>query len=306
MEPMEPMIGASPGGAGADIVKNSNTAGFQADVLEASKEVPVIVDFWAPWCEPCKQLGPTIEKVVRAAAGRVRLVKIDIDESPEIAQTMRVQSIPAVYAFDQGQPVDGFVGALPESQIKAFVERLTGAIGPSPVEQALERAQTALQDKDYGTASALFGQILQHEAGNADAIAGLARCYLASDDVGRARALLDQVGEEERKHPEIASALAALALAEQAGESTGETAELEDRIAGDANDHQARFDLALALYAAGGCEAAIDHLLEIMRRKRAWNDEAARKQLLTFFEALGTMDPLVVSARRQLSSILFS
>jgi putative thioredoxin len=303
---MEPIIGTPQDGAGADIVKDSDSRSFQADVLDASHEVPVIVDFWAPWCEPCKQLGPTIEKVVRKTGGRVRLVKIDIDQSPDIAQAMRVQSIPAVYAFDQGRPVDGFVGAQPESEIKAFVERLIGEIGPSPVEQALEHAKSALQSKDYGTASALFGQILQHEAGNPDAVAGLARCYLAAGDAARAREVLDKAGDEHRNHPEIVGAVAALALAEQASESAGETAENEARVAANANDHQARLDLAMALYAAGRNDEAIDHLLEIVRRDRAWNDEAARKQLLTFFEALGPMDPLVVSARRQLSSILFS
>ena len=303
---MEPIIGAPPTGTDANIIKDSDSAGFQADVLDASNEVPVIVDFWAPWCEPCKQLGPTIENVVRAAGGRVRLVKVNIDESPEIAQTMRIQSIPAVYAFDKGRPVDGFVGAQSESQVKAFVERLTGHIGPSPVEQALEQAKAALQDGNHGTASALFGQVLQHEPDNPAAIAGLARCYLETGDPARARALLDKVEDKMRSDPEITGALAALALAEQAAQSTGETAELEERIAGNANDHQARFDLALALYAAGQREAAFDQLLEIMRRNLGWDDEAARKQLLTFFEAMGPMDPLVVSARRQLSSILFS
>lgn len=303
---MEPIIGTPQDSVGVDVVKDSDSQGFQADVLDASQATPVIVDFWAPWCEPCKQIGPVIEKLVRQAGGRVRLVKIDIDKSPEIAQTMRVQSIPAVYAFDRGRPVDGFVGAQPESQIKAFVERLTGAVGPSPVEQALEHAKAALQDKDHGTASALFGQILQHEAGNPDAIAGLARCYLAAGDSVRAREALDKAGDEQRNHPEIVGAMAALALAEKATESTGEMAENEARVAVNANDHQARLDLAMALYAAGRHDEAIDHLLEIVRRDRAWNDEAARQQLLTFFEALGPMDPLVVSARRQLSSILFS
>ncbi|MFQ5959056.1 MAG: thioredoxin [Alphaproteobacteria bacterium] len=301
---MEPIIGAPP--AAADVVKESDANSFQADVIDASREAPVIVDFWAPWCGPCKQLGPALVKAVQAARGKVRLVKINIDENPQLAQAFRIQSIPAVYAFSQGKPVDGFAGALPESQIKSFVDRLAGKTGPSPVDQALERAREALEQKDYGAASALFGQVLQHEPGNPDAVAGLARCFLAAREPQRAREVLDQAGEEHADHPEIAGVRAALTLAEQASETAGDTAGLEARVAENENDHQARFDLAMALYGAGRREAAVEHLLDIVRRDRAWNDEAARKQLLTLFEAFGPTDPLTVAARRKLSSLLFA
>ncbi len=301
---MEPIIGAPPAAAG--VVKESNEKGFQADVVDASHETPVIVDFWAPWCGPCKQLGPALEKAVAAAGGKVRLVKINIDENPQIAQAFRIQSIPAVYAFSQGKPVDGFTGALPESQIKSFVGRLAGESGPSPVDQALERAKEALEQKDYGAASALFGQVLQHEPGNPDAVAGLARCFVAAREPERAREVLDQVGEEHADHAEIAGARAALALAEQASGAAADSAGLEARLAENENDHQARFDLAMALYGADQREAAVEHLLEILRRDRAWNEEAARKQLLTLFEAFGPTDPLTVATRRKLSSLLFA
>ena len=301
---MEPIIGAPP--ALADVIKESDEKGFQADVVDASHETPVIVDFWAPWCGPCKQLGPALEKAVAAAGGKVRLVKINIDENPQIAQAFRIQSIPAVYAFSQGKPVDGFTGALPESQIKSFVGRLAGESGPSPVDQALERAKEALEQKDYGAASALFGQVLHHEPGNPDAVGGLARCFVAAREPERAREVLDQVGEEHADHAEIAGARAALALAEQASGSAADSAGLEARLAENENDHQARFDLAMALYGAGQREAAVEHLLEILRRDRAWNEEAARKQLVTLFEAFGPTDPLTVATRRKLSSLLFS
>ncbi len=301
---MEPIIGAPP--AAANVIKESDEKGFQADVVDASHETPVIVDFWAPWCGPCKQLGPALEKAVAAAGGKVRLVKINIDENPQIAQAFRIQSIPAVYAFSQGKPVDGFTGALPESQIKSFVGRLAGESGPSPVDQALERAKEALEQKDYGAASALFGQVLQHEPGNPDAVAGLARCFVAAREPERAREVLDQVGEEHADHAEIAGARAALALAEQASGSAADSAGLEARLAENENDHQVRFDLAMALYGAGQREAAVEHLLEILRRDRAWNEEAARKQLVTLFEAFGPTDPLTVATRRKLSSLLFS
>ena len=301
---MEPIIGAPP--AAANVIKESDEKGFRADVVDASHETPVIVDFWAPWCGPCKQLGPALEKAVAAAGGKVRLVKINIDENPQIAQAFRIQSIPAVYAFSQGKPVDGFTGALPESQIKSFVGRLAGESGPSPVDQALERAKEALEQKDYGAASALFGQVLQHEPGNPDAVAGLARCFVAAREPERAREVLDQVGEEHADHAEIAGARAALALAEQASGSAADSAGLEARLAENENDHQARFDLAMALYGAGQREAAVEHLLEILRRDRAWNEEAARKQLVTLFEAFGPTDPLTVATRRKLSSLLFS
>ena len=305
---MEPLIGAAPGPAGADLIKNSSTAAFMADVIDASNDQPVIVDFWAPWCGPCKTLGPQLEKAVKDARGAVRMVKINVDENQELAQQMRIQSIPAVYAFKGGRPVDGFVGALPESQIKAFVQRLSadGAKGPSPVEEAIEMAKEAQAAGDHGRAANIFTQVLQHEADNVDAIAGLARAYLARNELDRAKATLDKAPKEAASHAEIAAARAALELAEAGSKAKGALGELKARIARDPKDFEARSELASALFAAGEREAAVDELLEIIRKNRAWNEEAARKQLLKFFEAMGPTDPLTVAARRRLSSILFA
>jgi len=305
---MEPLLGAArPKPADADLIKDSDVTTFMADVIDASRQVPVIVDFWAPWCGPCKQLGPLIEKAVRDAAGAVKLVKVNIDENPEIAQQLRIQSIPAVFAFKDGRPVDGFVGALPESQIKAFIKRLGGpaAAAPSPIEQALEHAKMAMSEGDMGTASALFSQILAREAGNPAAAAGLARCYLAAGDSGKARQVLAGLPAEAKKDADVAAAQSAIDLAEQ-GAKAGDIAQLEARVQQDPQDHQARFDLASALFAGGKNEAAIDQLLELFRRDRKWNEEAARKQLVKFFEALGPTNPLTVSGRRRLSSLMFA
>ncbi len=301
---MEPIIGAPP--SGDDVVKQSGTRDFQADVIDASHEVTVVVDFWAPWCGPCKQLGPALEKAVKGANGKVRLVKINIDENPELAQTFRIQSIPAVYAFTQGKPVDGFTGALPESQIKAFIERLGGESGPSPLAQALDHAKAALESMDFGAASALFSQILHHEGGNPDAAAGLARCYLAAGERDRAREVLGKVGEEHADHAEITSVRSSLALADQAAEAGGDIVELERKVGANPADNEARHALAMALFAAGNHEGAAEHWLEIVRRDRNWNDGAARQQLLKVFEALSPTDPVTIAARRKLSSLLFS
>ncbi len=301
---MDTLIGQSAGGAAQP--KDATTQSFAADVIEASQQTPVIVDFWAPWCGPCKQLAPILEKTVRDAGGKVALVKINIDENPEIAQQLRIQSIPAVFAFDKGQPVDGFMGAQPESQIKRFVERLVGPMGPSPLEQALEQAKDALDAGDFATASNIYGQILRQVPGEAAAIAGLVRCLVGAGDLQEARELVDGLDDETLKNADVESAVSALALAEQAGEADGDTAELQARLAQDPGDHQARFDLAMAYHGAGRNEQAIDELIEIIRRDREWNDEAARQQLLKLFEALGHADPLTVAGRRKLSSILFS
>ena len=310
---MEQLIGGGAAGAaaGAAAIKDSDTQNFMADVIDASQEVPVIVDFWADWCGPCKQLGPAIEKAVREAKGAVRLVKVDIDKNQDLAAQMRIQSIPAVYAFFQGRPIDGFVGALPDSQVKAFVAKLlktAGAAepGPSPIEQALEQAEAALADGDAGTAGAIFGQILAHEAGNLPAIAGLTRALLAKGDVAGAKAALAKAPADKAGAAAISAARAALELAEQAAAATGAVGELQQRLERDPADHQARYDLALALYGGGEAEAAIDALLEIVRRNRGWNEEAARKQLVKLFEALGPTDPLTLAGRRRLSSLLFS
>ncbi len=293
----------------ADLIKDSNVEGFAADVIEASMSTPVIVDFWAPWCGPCKQLTPALEKAVIAARGAVRLVKVDIDENQELAVQMRVQSVPAVYAFYQGRPVDGFVGALPESQIASFVDRLVAsagtATGPDPLEQALEQAQKALESGQLGAASSLFAQVLQHEPENLTATAGVIRCTLEGGDFKNARAMFEGLSEDVRAGDELASVAASLELA-ALGEAAGDIASLMEKVAGNQNDYQARFDLAMALYAAGKQSEAADELLEIVQRNRSWNDEAARKHLLKFFEAWGPTDPLTLEARRRLSSLLFS
>ncbi|MFL7902362.1 tetratricopeptide repeat protein [Azospirillum argentinense] len=302
--------GAAP--AAGDLIKDSSDRAFMADVIEASQSVPVIVDFWAPWCGPCKQLGPILEKTVLAAKGKVRLVKIDTDKDPMIASQLRVQSIPAVYAFFQGRPVDGFMGALPESQVKAFVEKLlklAGAAGGGEgdiLEEALAQAKEALEAGDTQTASEIYGEILQADPENLNAVAyaGLVRCLIVNDELARAKQMLDKVPEQIAKDKEIAAVRSALEVAEQAA-NAGPIPELTEKVARNEDDHEARFDLALALFAAGRREAAVDELLELVRRDRAWNDEAARKQLVKFFEAFGPTDPLTVQSRRRLSSILF-
>ncbi len=305
---MEPLIGAAK--APADIVKDSDTQKFRADVIDASMTTPVIVDFWAPWCGPCKQLGPLLEKTVKSANGAVRMVKINVDENQELAAQMRIQSIPAVYAFHQGRPVDGFVGAQGESQIKAFVQRLaklTGAaLGPSPVEEAVTEAEAALQAGDHGTASAIFGEVLAHDPENAKAIAGLARSLIAIGDLAEAAAMLARVPKEKAGDAAILAAKAALDLAEAGEKASGAIPALRARIEANAKDFEARFDLAAALFAAGEREAALDHLFEIFRLQRNWNEDAARKQIVKFMEAMGPTDPLTLATRRRLSSLLFS
>ncbi len=295
------------GGAKDDLIKDTTAQSFVADVIEASAQAPVIVDFWAPWCGPCKQLTPILEKVVTAAQGKVRLVKINIDENQMIAQQLRIQSIPAVIAFKNGQPVDGFMGALPESQVKSFVERLAGGgIGPSPLDEALDEAEKALGEDDLATAVQIFAAVLQEDKANVRALGGLAQCYLAHGDTERAEQTLALVPPEGANDPAIVSAKAKLQLAAAPKADTGEVAALKAKVDANPNDHQARYDLSNALHSAGDREGAVDALLEIIRRDREWNEDAARKQLLTLFEAFGPTDPLTVSARRRLSSILFS
>ena len=300
---MEQIIGQAE--VPADLIKDSDMRHFAEDVLVASREVPVIVDFWAPWCGPCKQLTPVLEKVVRQAGGKVKLVKVNVDENQAIAQQLRIQSIPAVFAFKGGQPVDGFAGALPESQVKAFIQRLTGDSGPNEIEQAVAMAREAREGGQVEQAASIYGQILRVEPDNAGAIGGLAQCHIAKGELEAARALLAELTPEQARDPEVATARAAIGLAEQTAD-VGDTAELEQAIAADPNDHRARYDLSLALVAQGRREEAVEQLLEIVKRNRGWNEEAARKQLLTLFEAFGHSDPLTVASRRRLSSLLFS
>ena len=272
--------------------------------------MPVIVDFWAPWCGPCKQLTPALEKLVNAARGAVKLVKINVDENPDLQMQLRIQSIPTVFAFSGGQPVDAFQGALPDSQLKSWIDRLItthgGAALASPVDQALEAAEAALEAGDFGNASALFAQVLGIESTRTAAVAGLAKCHIHSGALGDARQLLDPVDDEMVKDKDIAAARSALELAEGAAKAAGARGPLEARLAADENDHQARYELALADYGSGRPDAAIDSLLTIVGRSRAWNDEAARKQLLKIFEALGPTHEATLDGRRRLSSILFA
>ena len=291
--------------AAGDLIKETTTQGFRADVLEASRTVPVLVDFWAPWCGPCRQLTPILEKAVRNARGKVRLVKMNIDEHPQIAGQLGIQSIPAVIAFKNGQPLDGFMGALPESQVNAFIERVAGPVGPSAADQALEAAAEALAKKDYSEAAGLYSAVLHGEPDNLAALAGLARCFIALGELEQARGLLAGLTQQQEKDAAIAGARAALAVAEQAA-SLGQPADLSRRLESNPNDHQTRFDLALALNARGDRGGAVEQLLDIVRRDRTWNDEAARKQLLQFFEAWGPKDPAAIKGRQRLSSLLFA
>jgi len=287
------------------LVRDTTTQTFRKDVLEESRLQPVLVDFWAPWCGPCKQLTPILEKAVRAARGAVKLVKMNIDEHPAIAGQLGIQSIPAVIAFVNGQPADGFMGALPESQVTAFLERLTKQEIRSEEKELLKSADAALVAGDAAGAAELYSEVLAGDPANVHALAGLARSYLEAGSIEEAKHTLAQVPEAKRNDTAVAAARAALEVAEQAAH-LGPVAELEQKVAANPLDHQARFDLAVALNANNRRQEALDQLLEIVRRDRKWNDDAARKQVVQFFEAWGPTDEHTVSGRRRLSSILFA
>jgi putative thioredoxin len=292
------------GGADADLIKDSTTKDFMRDVIEASREVPVLVDFWAPWCGPCKQLTPILEKAVRAAKGAVRLVKLNIDDHPQIPGQMGVQSIPAVFAFQDGKPVDGFMGALPESRVADFIARLLGdSAGDTAAD--LEAAEAALAAGDLNTAAQMFGEVLQKDRENAQSLAGLAKCYIKTGDLTRAEQTLALVSPAKADSAPVASARAALELARKAP-STGDIEGLRAKLAANPQDAQSRFDLALALNAKGDRNGALEELLALVAKNRSWNDDAARKQLLQLFDAWGVSDPATIAGRQRLSSLLFA
>jgi putative thioredoxin len=291
--------------ADADVIRNATAATFAKEVLEASRKVPILVDFWAPWCGPCKQLTPILEKVVRAQAGKVRLVKVNIDENQTIANQLRIQSIPTVYAFRDGRPLDGFMGAQPESAVKAFVERLLGEEAAVDAAAAIEDADKALEAGDLQGAAEVYAAVLQQDPQNLGALAGLARCYLKSGDIARAEQTIGLVPPDKRENAAIASVRAALDLAKLAG-SASDTTKLEAKVKAEPANHQARIDYAMALAAGGKKTEALDQLLDAVRRDRKWNEEAARKQLVQLFDAWGPKDPATLEGRRRLSSILFS
>ena len=291
--------------AGNDLVSDGSERDFMAQVVDRSREVPVIVDFWAPWCGPCKTLGPALEQAVQAAGGRVRMVKINVDENQALAAQLRIQSIPTVYAFWQGQPADGFQGALPGSEIKAFVDRVAALAGDGGLAEAVEAAEAMLSEGAVAEAAQTFAAILQEDPDNAAAHGGMVRSYIAAGQLDQAEALLGNIPDAVAKAAEVEAARAQLALARQAA-NAGPVDDLRARVAADPADHQARFDLAQALYAAGDAGAAVDELLELFRRDREWNEGAARAQLLTIFEALKPNDPVVLKGRRRLSSMVFA
>ncbi len=303
---VEQSNGAAP--AAADLIKETTTQTFVKDVIEESKRQPVLIDFWAEWCGPCRQLTPVLEKAVRNAKGKVKLVKMNIDQHPAIPGQMGIQSIPAVIAFVNGQPADGFMGAVPESQVNAFIEKVTKGVaapGEPNIAEILQEAEAVLAEGDPAAAAQIYAEVLSLDATNITAMAGLAKCYITSGAVEQAKQTLAMVPESKRNDAAVKAVQAAIDLAEQA-QSVGPVVELEQKVAANPLDHQARFDLATALNAMGKRAEATAQLLEIIRRDRKWNDDGARKQLIQFFEAWGGADEATVEGRKRLSTILFS
>jgi len=295
-------VSTSAPAAGGDMIKDATTETFMTDVIEASRQVPVVVDFWAPWCGPCKTLGPTLEKLVRQMGGKVRMVKVNVDENQALAQQLRIQSIPTVYAFRNGQPIDAFQGALPESQIKQFLSHMAGGAA-NPIDAALEQAKEVLDSGDAEGALELYQQVLQADQGNPTAIAGYLRALIAADRRADAEQILAQLPADILADKEVAAVKTKLELS---AEGAGPVGALRGRVDAAPDDHQARFDLANALFAADQAEAAVDQLLDLFRRDRTWNDDAARQRLFKMFEALGPTHPVTQSGRRRLSALVFS
>ncbi len=291
--------------AATDLIKDTTEATFLADVIEASRDIPVIVDFWATWCGPCKTLGPMLEAAVKASNGKVRMVKVDVDQNQRIASQLRIQSIPTVYAFWQGQPVDAFQGAVPASELKAFVDRAAALAGDGGLAEALAAAEEMLAEGAAVDAAETFAAILGEDAGNAPAYGGLVRSHIALGNLDQAQGFLDAAPATIAKTKELDAARAQLELARQAA-SAGPEADLRAAVAADPNDHQARFDLAAALLANDNPAEAVDQLLDLFRRDRDWNDGAAKTQLFTVFDALKPQDPIVLAGRRRLSSMIFA
>ncbi len=293
--------GADPEGS----LSETTTQGFSADVLQGSRDKPVLVDFWAPWCGPCKQLTPALEKVAQAAGDRIKIVKMNIDEHPAIAGQLGIQSIPAVIAFVEGRPVDGFMGALPEDQIRDFVERLIGPLGADETDRIIAEAHSALEANDLEAAAGLYAAMLEQDDANVEARVGLARSQLLASQPDLATATLDALAPAKANDPSVAAIKAEIALAQQTV-GLGDAGELAGKVAADPEDHEARFELALLLAAHGDRAEAAAHLLHIVRRDRLWNDDGARRQLVQFFDAWGPTDPATIDGRRRLSSILFA
>jgi putative thioredoxin len=303
----KPAAGGALGAGGAgDLVKETTTAGFKADVLEASKQALVLVDFWADWCGPCKQLTPVIEKVVLSYGGKVRLVKLNVDQHPSIPGQLRIQSLPTVYAFRDGKPLDGFMGLQPESAIRALIDRLLGEENAADLDAAIEAADKSLETGDLQGAAEVYAAVLQEDSQNVAAICGLARCYLKSGDVARAEQTLGLVAPDKQSTGPVTSIKAAIDLAKLGAGADTDLSALEEKVTANPTDHQVRIDLAVAFAAKGDKEKALDHLLEAFRRDKNWNEQAARKQLVQLFEAWGPKDPATLDGRRRLSSLMFA